>query len=127
MCKISATFSASLKTSLSSLKEKFQIFKILPRNFDYIQKSGTEYGQVYKGSTLANQNQPDDTTDIVADANITLCPDFNLPKLSCYYSHVLSLDETETCESFTVPPDMSQPYEKLTRISLRGLEKAQKI
>ena len=44
---------------------------------------------------LANQNQPGKTTDIVIDTNNTICPEFDLPKLTCDYSHVLSIDERD--------------------------------
>ena len=72
LCDASSAFSDSLKTSLFSLEDKFQIFKILPKSFDNIQKVDTVYGKVYKRSTLANQNQPDETTDIVIDTNKTM-------------------------------------------------------
>ena len=72
LCDASSAFSGSLKTSLFSLEDKFQIFKILPKSFDNIQKVDTVYGKVYKRSTLANQNQPDKTTDIVIDTNKTM-------------------------------------------------------
>ena len=77
------------------------------------------YGKVYKGSTPANQNQPDKTTDIVIDTNKTICPEFDLPKLTCDYSHVLSIDETETYLSFNVS-ELSKEYEKLTRNQSRS-------
>ena len=44
---------------------------------------------------LANQNQADKTTDIVIDTNKTICPEFDLPKLTCEYFHVLSIDERD--------------------------------
>ena len=44
---------------------------------------------------LANQNQPDKTTDIVIDTNKTICPELDLPKLTCDYSHVLSIDKRD--------------------------------
>ena len=69
---------------------------------------------------LANQNQPDKTTDIVIDTNKTICPEFDLPKLKCDYSHVLSIDETETYLSFIVSPELSKEYEKLTQNLSRG-------
>ena len=55
----------------------------------------------------ANQNQPDKTTDIVIDTNKTICPEFDLPKLTCDYSHVLSIDETETYLSFNVSLELT--------------------
>ena len=44
---------------------------------------------------LANQNQPDKTTDTVINTNKTICPEFDLQKLTCDYSHVLSIDERD--------------------------------
>ena len=87
-----------------------------------IYKKCTLYGKIYKGSTPANQNQPDETTDIVIDTNKTICPEFDLAKLTCDYYHVLSIDETETYLSFNVSPELGKEYEKF-----RGLEKAQEI
>ena len=49
---------------------------------------------------LANQNQPDKTTDIVIDTNKTICPEFDLPNLTCDYSHVLSIDERDIPRKF---------------------------
>ena len=69
---------------------------------------------------LANQNQPDKTTDIVIDTNKTICPEFDLPKLTSDYSHVLSIDETETYLSFIVSPELSKEYKKLTRNQSRS-------
>ena len=69
---------------------------------------------------LANQNQPDKTTDIVIDTNKTICPEFDLPKLTCDYSHVLSIDETETYLTFIVSPELSKEYEKLTQNLSQG-------
>ena len=69
---------------------------------------------------LANQNQSDKTTDIVIDTNKTICPEFDLPKLTCDCSHVLSIDETETYLSFNVSPELSKEYEKLTRNQSRS-------
>ena len=43
----------------------------------------------------ANQNQPDKTTAIVIDTNKTICQEYDLPKLTCDYSHVLSIDERD--------------------------------
>ena len=63
---------------------------------------------------LANHNQPDKTTDIVIDTNKTICPEFDLPKLTCDYSHMLSIDETETYLSCIVSHELSKEYEKLT-------------
>ena len=124
LCDASPAFSASLKTSLFSLEDKLQIFKILQKSSDNIQKVDTVYGKVYKGSTLANQNQPDKTTDIVIDANKTISP-----KLTYDYSDVLSIDETEAYLSCNVSPELSKESEKLTRNQSRseGLEKAQEI
>ena len=78
------------------------------------------YGKVYKGSTLANKNQPEKTTDIVIDTNKTICPEFDLPKLTCNYSHVLSIDETETYLSCNVSPKLSKESKKLTRNQSRS-------
>ena len=120
LCDASSAFSASLKTSLFSLEDKLQIFKILPKSSDNIQKVDTVYGKVYKGSTLANKNQPEKTTDIVIDTNKTICPEFDLPKLTCGYSHVLSIDETETYLSCNVSPKLSKESKKLTRNQSRS-------
>ena len=70
--------------------------------------------------TLANQNQSDKTTDIVIDTNKTICPEFDLPKLTCDYSRELSIDETETYLSFNVSPELSKECEKLTRNQSRS-------
>ena len=112
LCDASSAFSASLKTSLFSLEDKLQIFKILPKSSDNIQKVDTVYGKV---STLANQNQPDKTTDIVIDTNKTISP-----KLTYDYSDVLSIDETETYLSCNVSPKLSKESKKLTRNQSRS-------
>ena len=47
LCDVSSAFSANLKTSLFLLEDKLQIFKILPKSSDNIQKVDTVYGKVY--------------------------------------------------------------------------------
>ncbi len=115
LCNVPPHFASSLRVSLASCEDKLQIFKILPSSYADLPKVDTESGQVYKGSTLANQNQSNVTTIIVADANETVCPDFNLPQLECGSVNVLSHDETETYESFAFTPELSKEYEELTR------------
>ena len=51
---------------------------------------------------LVDQNQPDKTTDIVIDTNKTICPELDLSKLTCDYSHVLSIDETDIPKFYCV-------------------------
>ena len=122
LCNVPPQFANSLRVSLSSCEDKLQIFKILPSSYADLLKVDKEFGQVYEGSTLANQNQSNVTTNIEADANETVCPDFNLPKLECGFVYVLSYDETETCESFAVTPELSKEYDELTRGQLASVD-----
>ena len=115
LCNVPSQFATSLRSSLLLFEDKLQIFKILPSSYDELPKVDTEYGQVYKGSTLANQNLPNGPRSILANANEKLCPDFNFPQLECQFVNVLSHDETETYETFVVTPELCREYEKLTR------------
>ena len=97
LCDVSLAFFTNLKTNFKFLRFCQRVLIIYKKWVLHMVKF-----------IVANQNQPDKTTDIVIDTNKTICPEFDLPKLTCDCSHVLSIDETDTYLCFNVSPELSK-------------------
>ena len=68
LCNVPSQLASSRRSSLLC-EGKPQIFKTLPNSYDELPKVDTEYGQVYKDSTLSYQALPNGVRSIVANAN----------------------------------------------------------
>ena len=115
LCETAVSIADGLRNNLCDLTDKLQLFKVMPTDITSLGQIDCTFGPVYIGSTLANQNQISEETDITPNKEILECPPFNLPELSSNFARVLSEEEHEILEGFSVTVDLSRDYERLTR------------
>ena len=115
LCETASSFSADLRANLYKFENQLQIFKILPVSFSNQVKIDSAYGSVYKGSTLANQNQVVNSVNLIPNKEVLQCPPFQLPDIARKFATALSAAEIECFEGFAVSEELSVKYEEITR------------
>eukprot|EP00795_Rhopilema_esculentum_P011155 gene11155-20039_t len=105
-----SSFSADLRANLFKFENQLQIFKVLPVSFSNQVKIDSAYGSVYKGSTLANQNQVVNSVNLIPNKEVLQCPPFQLPDITRKFATALSAAEIECFEGFAVSEELSVKY-----------------
>ena len=106
LCETAVSIADGLRNNLCDLTDKLQLFKVMPIDLTSLGQIDCTFGPVYIGSTLANQNQISELADITPNKEILECHPFNLPELSSNFARVLSEEEHEILESFSVTVDL---------------------
>eukprot|EP00795_Rhopilema_esculentum_P000282 gene282-9932_t len=114
LCETASSSSADLRANLYKFENQLQIFKVLPVSFSNHVKIDSAYRSVYKGSTLANQNQVVNSVNLIPNKEVLQCPPFQLPDITRKFATALSAAEIECFEGFAVSEELCVKYEEMT-------------